>query len=222
MHGPGLTPPRSQPSTGALVTLRVVFVALAFVSCGLLSWATMLRVAVVRRRGVDWVLFGLSLALSAAIFITIGVTSNPDENAPLTALDWVCLLLMLVLAGGVTTYYLVADIKHFSQPAQAPYAWGTPGAVGPGHPTVPYGYPQQQRPTAAGPSYGYPPVQQPVQPPAQPPVQPQPQPYQPPVQPQPQPQPQPRIHQVRAELDELSELLRKEPRDGHGDAGQPR
>ncbi|CAM5586499.1 hypothetical protein GCM10010329_75910 [Streptomyces spiroverticillatus] len=218
MPGPGLTPPRSQPSTGVLVTLRVVFVVLTLFSCGLLSWAAMLRIAVVRRRRADWVLFGLALALSVALFITIGVVGNSDPDAPLTAVDWVCLLLLFAMAAGVTTHYLVADINHFSQPVPASYAWGTaPGAAaGPGQPTVPYGYPQQQ-PTA-GPSYGYPPVQQqpPVPQPVQPPVQP-PTYQQPPVQ-----QPQPRIHQVRAELDELSELLRKEPRDGRGDGGQPR
>ncbi|MFD3511786.1 hypothetical protein [Streptomyces sp. NPDC058657] len=228
MHGPGPTMPRSRPSPGVLVALRVLFVALTLCSCGLLSWAAMLRIAVVRRRRSDWALFTLVLLLAITTFVVIGVYGNEGEDTPLKAVDWICLLLLLAMAVGVTTHYLIADIQYHQRPQAPllpPHGWLPAGQ---GHPATP-SYDHAGRP-AATPGYGYPP-QQPTPPPGyqqpprqypqsqpQQPQQPQPHPQQPQAQPQQQPPPRPpRINQVRAELDELSELLRKEgPQDGDG------
>ncbi|MFJ4873676.1 hypothetical protein ACIP93_00415 [Streptomyces sp. NPDC088745] len=245
MHGPGLTPPRSQPTPAGLITLRVVFTVLALGSCGLLSWAAPLRTAVLRKRTSDWLLFAGQLVVVITTVIVMGAfgappSDDPDVPTQSNGVDYVCLAILIAVSIASATHFLIADVQHFRQPPAPAYGWGTPPPAGPGHPAGPYGYPQQQ-PTA-GPAYGYPPVrEQPVhqQPPAhqqppvhqrppvhqQPPVpQSQPQPYQPSGQSQPQPyqpsgQPQPRINQVRAELDELSELLRKDPRDGQGGPG---
>lgn len=195
MPGHGHPPSRSQPSPAVLVTLRVVFVLLALCTCGLLTWAAPLRIAVLRKRAVDWAVFAAVLVLGIGILVFAGVYGSPPakdgEEAQLNTADVVCLLLLFALSAGVTTYYLIADIQHFRRRGPQPtHAWGAvapPGPQGSGHP-MPSGPPDR-------PTYPYPAAQQ--QPPA------------------------PRLHQVRAELDELSELLRKD-RTQDGDGGRPR
>ncbi|WP_137988926.1 hypothetical protein [Streptomyces vilmorinianum] len=93
---------------------------------------------------------------------------------------------LLVQMAAVTAYYLVADIRHHQPPAVLPWA-PPPPQMSPQMPPQmpPYGY-------------GYPP----------------PQPPPPTTLPPTTPPPGPRIDQVRAELDELSHLLRKDPREG--------
>ncbi|QGZ49307.1 hypothetical protein GPZ77_13805 [Streptomyces sp. QHH-9511] len=92
---------------------------------------------------------------------------------------------LLLQMAAVTAYYLVVDIRHHRpSPAFPPY--------GQGH--APYGY-------------GYPASAMAVPQPA-PLPQSTPLPQPPPV----PPQAAPRIEQVRAELDELSDLLRKDPK----------
>ncbi|MEU0085028.1 hypothetical protein [Streptomyces sp. NPDC006274] len=220
MHGHGFAPPQPRrPSTALLVVVRVVFVALALLSFGLLAWGTMLRIAIMRRRRSDWLLFWLSLAVVLACLIAIGEFSTagetPGEEPPPEPLDYVCLVALLGLALGVPTHYLVADIRHY-QDARPAAGWPPPLPTGSPYGPVtpagsPYGMPQQ-------PGYGYPPAQAPA-PPVQPPPPAHGMPVQPPAQPIPAPAPPTRpagapatgrIDQVRAELDELSDLLRKE------------
>ncbi|MFI1397382.1 hypothetical protein [Streptomyces sp. NPDC020681] len=182
MHGHGYGPPQpTRPSTAVLVTVRVLCVGLALLTFGLLAWGTMLRIAIMRRRRLDWVLFWISLALAIAAFVIIGEFAE-DET---TAVDFVFLPLLLGLAIGVPIHYLVADIRHYQKPR--PAAW-SPAPSPYTAPTVPYGMPPQAPQTPPG--YGYPPVPPQPQPTAHP--------------------PQPRIDQVRAELDELSDYLRRD------------
>ncbi|MER5463161.1 hypothetical protein ABT010_21255 [Streptomyces sp. NPDC002668] len=217
MHGHGYAPPQpKRPPTALLIAIRVLFVALALLSFGMLAWGTMLRIAILRRRRLDWLLFWVSLAIAITALVVIG-EYGPDAGAEsaeqdeMTALDMVFLPLLLGLAIGVPTHYLVADIRHYQEPRTG---WAPPPYAAP---TVPYGLPPQpgQTPHTSRtphtsqtpqpfqrPGYGYPPV--PPQP--QPRVPPQPQPPVPPH----SPADKPRIDQVRAELDELSDYLRKE------------
>jgi hypothetical protein len=195
MHGPGYMPPqppRDIPTS--VIVLRVLFAILPVFSCGMLAWGTMLRLALVTKHVLDWVLFAVVLASFIACFGTL--LSDPTENLTMTRSD-VSIGIMLAVALAVVPYFLYADIKHFSSRVAQPY-YG---------PTVPYGLPPQAQPLPPKPpvaGYGYPTV------PHQPQHQPQPQPQSRP-QPQPQSRPQPpRIDQVRAELDELSDYLRKE------------
>ena len=51
-HGYAPTPPPG-PDQGGQVTLRVIFVVVAVMSCGLLAWACLLRLASVTRRPRD-------------------------------------------------------------------------------------------------------------------------------------------------------------------------
>ncbi|ORT58484.1 hypothetical protein [Streptomyces sp. CB03238] len=200
MYGPGygIVPPQPRrPSTTAVVVLRVVFTLLPLLSLGFLTWVTTLRLAIVTRKALDWVLFAVSLVVVVLAFILLPVDEVDNWKAD------VAIGGILLNAAVFTGYHLYADIRHHERRHAAPA------------PVTPYTttYPRQ----ATG--YGYPQAQAPAQPAAPPPPQPQPQPQ---VQPQPQPQPQPeplakpqsqRIHQVRAELDELSDLLRNDPKD---------
>lgn len=199
MHGPGYMPPqppRDIPTS--VIVLRVLFAILPVFSCGMLAWGTMLRLALVTRRARDWVLFAVVLVSFMACFGTL--LSDHTENLTMTRSD-VAMGIMFAVALAVVPYFLYADIKHFSSRVAQPY-YG---------PTVPYGLPPQAQPLPPTPpvaGYGYPTVSN--QPQRQPQSQPRAQPQ---SQPQPQPHPpsdKPRIDQVRAELDELSDYLRKE------------
>ncbi|MEU9608611.1 hypothetical protein [Streptomyces sp. NPDC048057] len=235
--------------------MRVLFLALSVLSCGLGAWAAMLRVAQLRRRPVDWILFVASLALAVFLVVAIGAwgsETEPDANGetePTNTVDIVVIVGLLSLGFGAAVHYLIVDIRHYDRRRGAAHPAG-PAASGPGGygppPVTPsvtpgYGYPPAHPAPGAGaspaPGYGYPPVhtpppaypqpqrlphpaqhqqvtqthpptqisQQPLQPP-QPPSPPQ----SPPQQQQPGAPDKPRIDQVRAELDELSDYLRKE------------
>ncbi|WP_399926057.1 hypothetical protein [Streptomyces kanamyceticus] len=172
MSGHGYAPQQPPPPAGGSpVTLRVMFVVLAVVTCGLLAWAPLLRLAIVTRKAYDWVVLAVVTALDVTGLVLIGVDPGEEEFQGPGNAGMIVLLCTLMAA---VAYYLFADIRHFSplrQPAFTTYA--PPPPAPPAH----YGYP-------AAP----PPVQEtPAAPPA-------------PV----------RIHQVRAELDELSDYLRKQ------------
>ncbi|WP_206507463.1 hypothetical protein [Streptomyces chrestomyceticus] len=196
MHGPApAAPPHRPASRRTVVLLRVVFVALAVLSLGFLAWLTLLRAALVQqRRPLGWWVFGADLVL---VFAAILLASGQDENSWQSNVAVVALLLQMA---GAVVYYLVVDIRA----QRVPPEWPQYGAVGTG---AGYG--------ATGAGYGYPgPAQAPAPAPAAMPAAPnpyagvQPPHQQPPASPYPA-QPQ-RIDRVRAELDELSDYLRKE------------
>ncbi|MEU8524651.1 hypothetical protein AB0C77_03470 [Streptomyces sp. NPDC048629] len=206
MYGHGYPPPQQhRPSQGVLVGLRVLFVAVAMLSCGFLAFAPLIRLAVVTRRKLDWVLFGVFLAADIALLTYIGVTAE-EKGSDLEAFIGVGTMMALVV--GSVSYYLVAEIQHYAKTALPTPALPTP--AGPPPVTGGYGYPAT---SATVPSPGYPQPMPHAHPmPVPPPPQPQPPapPAQPPAQPAAASHSQPRIDQVRAELDELSDLLRKE------------
>ncbi|GLF99344.1 hypothetical protein [Streptomyces yaizuensis] len=224
MHGHAPPSPGRRPATATLFALRGFFVVISLLSLGLLSWAPMLRLAVLRRRPLDWVLFWACLALAVALFVFVadfGATDETAKKEPDTASgpEVVALLAMVAMGIGVPVHYLVVELRYFQQlgtrtaaaPGTAHPAYGTtaPAAFGP-PPAPGYGYPQAPaQPRRTAPGYGYP-AQQPP-----PPVQPSPYtatptPTPPPAPTPPRPVPAPRIEQVRAELDELSDYLRRE------------
>lgn len=183
MHGHGYAPQQPPPTSGGThVTLRVLFVAIAVMTCGLLAWAPMLRLAIVTRKSYDWGLFGLVTALDVTALVLIGVDPGEEEFQQPGSAGMVILLSTLVAA---IAYYLFAEIRHFSRHRQSHAGYAAPQPA--------YGYPRQPAPA---------PVHlQPTQP------------HQPPVQQTPPPPARPapaRIHQVQAELDELSDYLRKQ------------
>ncbi|MDT9686027.1 hypothetical protein RND61_28735 [Streptomyces sp. TRM76323] len=201
MYGPGPVPPQRRTPTHVVV-LRVLFAVLPLLSLGFLTGAAPLRLAVVTRRPRDWWLFGLSVVLTVTCLVFI-----PEDTDSMRAnLSVGGLLLNAALFTG---YFLYADIRHHDRRAArpaaaraaAPYATTFPLGPASGH-----GYPPPQTPYTGTPPAAMPPYGggQPhaVPGPAVPP--------RPPAAPRAGAPAAPRIDQVRAELDELSDLLRKE------------
>lgn len=227
-HGHGYPPrPAGRPSEGTLIALRVLFIAMAVVSCSLLAWVPMLRLAIVTRKPVDWFLFCATVAANVGMLVFAGLSAPGDEEISdpvgYTILGWITVVMV-----GTITYYVMAETRHYERLKSG---GGPAGGYGlpPQPPVAGYGYPPAGPTGAAANPYARPAQQPPV--PPQPPSQsgPQPQP-QPPSQSGPQPsaagpapgpaaghEPNRRIDQVRAELDELSDLLRREPRPDGGD-----
>ncbi|MFE5791038.1 hypothetical protein ACFQ8C_00530 [Streptomyces sp. NPDC056503] len=184
--------PGGGPSAGT-VAVRVLVTAAVVLSLGLLAWVAMLRLAIMRRTVLDWVLFWTQLAVTVGCFVLL---QEEDENS------WQINTgagVVVAMAVAVTAHYLVADIKHHrAAPAPLPY---------PPHPAA-YGYPPAHHAAAVtlpSPNPGPSPLPNPY-------ATPTPVPTPPPVAPTTPTNPahSPRIDQVRAELDELSDLLRKE------------
>ncbi|WP_405762022.1 hypothetical protein [Streptomyces sp. NBC_00045] len=180
------------------MALRVLFALLPVLSCGFLGWGTMLRLAVVTRKPRDWWLLALNCVLTVAWIALIGADPTPKTDGWQGNTG----AFGVILTGFATcVYFLVADIRHHEARAVA----ARTGAWYPAQP-APYVPPQQQ----PRPAYGYPPVQQTPIPTPTPTPTPTPNPN-----PAPGPATPPRIGQVRAELDELSELLRKQTPNPH-------
>ncbi|MEW2300437.1 hypothetical protein AB0958_10755 [Streptomyces sp. NPDC006655] len=197
MQGQGHAQPVQRPPHDAVLVLwRVVFVATGLFSLGFLTWVMMLRLAVVTRRSVD---YGLLVAVAAAdvlSLVLLGSEPGDDVHTPGGYLG-ITLLFGTLLA--TVVYYLAADVRHF-QRRRAQYAAQTYAYAPPASPYTTGTVPPDTRPP-----HTPPPVLR--QPPAHPPI------------PAPPQRPAPaRIEQVRAELDELSDYLRKH--DGHHESGR--
>ncbi|QES42039.1 hypothetical protein DEJ49_14515 [Streptomyces venezuelae] len=201
MHGQGYAPQHPHPpSRGTHVTLRVLFVVLTVLTCGLLAWAAMLRLALVTRKAHNWALFGLVTALDVLALALVGVDPGEEEFQGPGSAGMVVMLCTMVAA---VAYYLYGDIRHFSPYRQQPQPQQYTTGYVPQQPQASYGYPQQTAPAPApapgppGPAHLQPTQLGPTPPPhahTPPPARPAPV----------------RIDQVRAELDELSDYLRKQ------------
>ncbi|MFJ1750110.1 hypothetical protein ACIOJD_28280 [Streptomyces sp. NPDC088116] len=206
--GPGFQPTtRRRPNPAGLIIARVVIVTLTMVSVGFLGWVAMLRIAAARRRTADWLLFGVSAVLAVGSLVVIG----SGESSEARDVDVLLMGLNFLASIVISPYFLAVDIRHYAQYDQPPAV-----AYGPGHqpPQQPYGfgYPGQSTAQTAQTRPTSQPLSQPVQLPQQPQQPPHSQPSSASYKP-------PRIDQVRAELDELSDLLRKDraSRDGQAD-----
>jgi hypothetical protein len=208
MYGPGTAPPPA-PSRALVIGLRVLFTVLPLVTLGVAAWGSVLRLALMRRRTLDWALLPVVAVLGIGGFILIGVSDEDSAQSNVGAAGiFVCML-------AVPVYFLVADILwSSSSDANGAVAAGSYGRPLPPHPyaagtlhggargPIPGG---PATPSTAGmtgtpgrPQYGYGP-QTPHTP----------HPATTPATPAPRATPA-RINQVRAELDELSDYLRKE------------
>ncbi|WTB83524.1 alanine and proline-rich secreted protein Apa [Streptomyces cellulosae] len=204
MYGHGAPPP--PPSSGSVITQRVLYAASGVLCCGMLTAVPLFRVAVLRGRVFDWIAAWVSIPLVVGCIAVIG--SYPEE-------DWrtdAGLAVMLLMGACASAYYLTVDIRLPRR--QNPY--GGPVPPSPHATTVhapngpaPYGYPQPASPytptALSQPQSPHTPYPGPVPPSTAPhtPV--------PPPQAQPPQGPAPaRIDQVRAELDELSDYLRRQ------------
>ncbi|MFD6758941.1 hypothetical protein [Streptomyces roseolus] len=198
MYGPSPAPaPRPAGSSAGAVAVRVLLTVLVVVSLGLLAWVAMLRIAIMRRTGRDWALFWTQLVLNVACVVPL------EQRFADTWMNTAGMIVLLVQMVAVVCYYLIVDTRHHHAPAPLPavpapvpgYGYGHPPAhpgtatTVPSPPPHPNPYAQPQQPLQPHPG-GNPYAQTPPTPAAAP--------------------PSPRIDQVRAELDELSDLLRKE------------
>ncbi|MEU0410231.1 hypothetical protein ABZ307_20755 [Streptomyces griseorubiginosus] len=210
MYGHGAAPPARD--SGTVITLRVVLAAVGFFSCGLLACAPLFRIAFLRGRMVDWVLAWASLPLSIACFAVVGSLPETDRRTD------VAMFLVLLLGLFSSVYFLVMDIRVHQQRRFTGYP---PPPQGPTVHTG-YGYPQPHPHPQPAPTYTST-ILPPPQPRPQPPVPPVPGPGPGPgagVVPPPPQRPAPaRIDQVRAELDELSDYLRKHEGGNGGGTG---
>jgi len=200
MQGHGYPQPaKPPPPTGALVLVRVLFVGISVFCIGFLAWTMLLRLAIVTRKSLDWGLFVAALAADVLSVVLLG--SEPGEDVH-TAGGYLGITLLLGTLVASIAYYLAADIRHFQQLRQGAYA---------GQPSPAYGYPQPSQP--AQPPSPYTATTSPQHTPPPMPHTPAPQP--PMSTPPPGQRPAPaRIDQVRAELDELSDYLRKHDEGG--------
>jgi hypothetical protein len=198
MYGPGIAPPQPRPAgRAAVIWLRVLFTALPVLSLGFLAWGSLLRLAVVRRNPLDWALMVIDIVAIIIGYTLVGLAHDNTDSWQSNAGT----LTVLVCMFGSPAYFLVMDIRR-KETRPAGYAMPT------GYPPNPYstGYGPMPGPMPAGPAHGGIPRSAPVQ--SQTPM-----PGRPPVSaqtPGPARPPAPRINQVRAELDELSDYLRKE------------
>ncbi|MFF9087310.1 hypothetical protein ACF1BE_12980 [Streptomyces sp. NPDC014991] len=211
-HGYG-QPVKQPPHTAWLVLLRVLFVALGILTIGFLAWAMLLRLAAVTRRSLDWGLFVAVLAADILGIVLLAAEPGDDIH---TAGGYTGILLLLGALVATTGYYLAADIRHFLVRQQAYRAQqqayqAQRQAPAYGYPAVATPYTAATVPTMpATPTAPVHPV--PVHPaaPHNPPVVPHPPVPRPPLATPPPQRPAPaRIDQVRAELDELSDYLRR-------------
>ncbi|GGO88292.1 hypothetical protein [Wenjunlia tyrosinilytica] len=209
MNGPGIAPPPQQPrpngAGGVTTLLRVLFMAAPFLTCGALSFVPMLRIALRRRRPLHWVIFVVVVAASIASFVLVEV--GPDADS------WqvdVGVTGMLVLALAVPTYFLVMDVRH--QESRREH-WQARQTGSPPYSPYPYGGTPVPAPSPRPPlgHSGHNPYRDDTG--ATPPPPPSPLPNAVPA-PLPTPIPAPaqphRIDRVRAELDEISDYLRKQ------------
>ncbi|MBW5424699.1 hypothetical protein GKQ77_24565, partial [Streptomyces sp. BG9H] len=117
MHGHGHGYAQRQPPPppgGTQVTLRVMFVVLAVLTCGLLAWAPLLRLATVTRKAHDWVVLAVVTALDITGLVLIGVDPGEDEFQGPGNAGMIVLLCTLMAA---VAYYLFAEIRHFGRHA---------------------------------------------------------------------------------------------------------
>ncbi|MBB1257273.1 hypothetical protein [Streptomyces alkaliterrae] len=115
------------------MVLRVLFATFPVWSLGLLSWVPSLRFALLGRRRLDWLVFGLFTALTVGYLVLLGtVPSDPEGDNPAS-----------LLAGAYAILFIGGSLVHGLLGEPRPAA-GRVGAVPP--PTVRgpggYGYPQ--------------------------------------------------------------------------------
>ncbi|MFF3376445.1 hypothetical protein ACFYXF_26255 [Streptomyces sp. NPDC002680] len=203
MYGPGAPPPIRSENT--IVTLRVLFTAAGLLTCGFLSCVPLFRVAMLRGRWFNWTAAWVSLPLSIVCFAVVGTVKESDTRGN------IALVTVMILGALSSVYFLVMDIRSVDGQRRQ-YAGYAPAQA----PNMPSGYgypPQPMSPYAAMPTGPQPPMPaMPHTPIPQPPVSPGPGPVPPPPAQRPAPA---RIDQVRAELDELSDYLRKHDGNGH-------
>ncbi|GAB2899660.1 hypothetical protein [Streptomyces mayteni] len=148
MYGPppvSPEPPRPAGPAGSggpgakAIAVRVAFATIPTLSLGLLAWLPSLRFALIRRRSIDWAVFGLFCSLTAAEIILVAYTPDDvDDN-------------LSAFVGFYCFAYFIGATIHAVQADRFPRADRPTGHWPPPYPTTTgYGYPPPQ------PAAGYP------------------------------------------------------------------
>jgi hypothetical protein len=231
MYGQGTAPPPPPASQAENIGLRVLFTVLPLITLGFGAWGSMLRLAMLLKRTHDWVLLAVSAGL-VPIMIVLFANSTDDNDWQINS-GAACVLFCMF---ATPVYFLVVDIRRTGAVARRYLAYQQQmqqqGRQDP-RSTNPYSYRSDTGPSAAPgpvqgpisgrpgiparPPYGYGPAARtpgPAPTPTPSPATPAPMPGPNSAAPPAPPAPGPRMDQVRAELDELSNLLRKEEEGG--------
>ncbi|MFJ8146867.1 hypothetical protein ACIQ6R_17590 [Streptomyces sp. NPDC096048] len=229
MYGNSAAGPPPSRGAATVIILRVLFAAAGFLTCGLLACVPLFRIAVLRGRGLDWTVAWLSLPASIGCLAVVGSLPESDRRTD------VAMAALLLIGAAASAYFLVFDIRLHAVPRPFTGFPPPPGApvahYGPTHPAGPYAptlvpqSPHTSAPHPAHPGFQTPRPPTPRAPVSQAPVAQTPVPQTPvPQGPAPTPPPQhhapARIDQVRAELDELSDYLRKHDGNGGHEGGR--
>ncbi|MEU1053329.1 hypothetical protein ABZ397_12335 [Streptomyces sp. NPDC005876] len=228
MYGNSVVPPSRSAAT--VITLRVLFAVAGFLTCGLLACVPLFRIAVLRGRWYDWTAAWVSLPVSITCLAVVGSLPETDYRSD------IALAACLLLGAAATAHFLVVDIRTHAAP-RTPFPgyppppvppagayYGQAHTVPPGAPAGPYAptpIPGPPHPTTPHPGIPDPRTATPHMPHPSPTPQTHRTPHTPvphtPHTPAPQRPAPARIDQVRAELDELSDYLRRqEGQDGTG------
>lgn len=125
---PGAQQPRGGGGKRWLV--RLFFASFPVWSLGLLAWVPSLRFAVIRRRPLDWAVFGGAVALTVLYLVVLLATPEDAEGAALAVSG----LFILGIIGGSTAHAIIAEPptgagRHgYPTPTGAPT--GYPGRAG--------------------------------------------------------------------------------------------
>ncbi|MFI1758146.1 hypothetical protein [Streptomyces sp. NPDC020571] len=152
MYGNSAGPP---PTRGAatVITLRVLYAAAGFLTCGLLACVPLFRVAVLRGRWYDWTAAWVSMPLSIACLAVVGSLPETDHRTDAAMAG------LLLIGAAATAHFLVIDIRLHAaprpfaghQPPHAPVVAPHPGPVYPAGPYAPP--PAAQHPVAPPPHH---------------------------------------------------------------------
>ncbi|MBB1246593.1 hypothetical protein GL263_24030, partial [Streptomyces durbertensis] len=115
------------------MALRVLFATFPVWSLGLLAWVPSLRFALLGRRRLDWLVFGLFATLTVVyLVLLVSVPSDPEGDDPAS-----------LLAGAYAILFMGGSLVHGLLGEPAP-AGGRAGAMPPQAVPGPggYGYPR--------------------------------------------------------------------------------
>lgn len=130
MYGPAPGPPARPGTPGKVILLRLLFASFPFWSLGLLAWVPSLRIAMLRRRRLDWAAFVLFAVLSAVDIVAIALV--PEEHDAGMTLAGAGFLLLIAAA---TTHAVLAD--RFPRTPAMPAAAPPRAHPHPPHPVTP-------------------------------------------------------------------------------------
>ncbi|WP_329121667.1 hypothetical protein [Streptomyces sp. NBC_01465] len=110
---------RDGPKT---IVVRIAVAAVLVLTIGFLSWAAMLRLAILRRTRRDWLLFW------ASAVVTVVCVAMLEERFKDSWVSNTGMIVLLVQMAAVAVHYVVADTRFHRNPVWAPGLYIPPPA----------------------------------------------------------------------------------------------